>query len=394
MTIRFSPGAQRRELTPVDNLFIAEYLPDADGTDVMVYLYGLMQCYHPAMRDVSVADALGLSPERVQLAFLYWQERGLVHIANGEPLRVEYLTAQQPAVTTEAPRKYRELASAVNVLLAPRELTSREWSVIYECVELYGMDEDAVPELLAHCVQLRGKRISMNYLAAVARSWNERGIVTAAQAKEYIRDYEIGRHGAAELLLRWNKRRAPTQDEMALYERWRRDWGFDAEAILAVCGQMTDVATPSFKILGDRLDALRGKNIRTAEQLQAEFTGADEARAFAAELFARMRMQVPPTREQAAQIAAFTLPREVLLLAAEHCATAERPFGKLKTILKNWAEEGIQTEEGAIAKLSAFGQPKARGGNLYKKNPATAYSQREIRDEDFEHLFLNLEEDI
>ncbi len=31
-------------VTPVDNQFILEYLPNATGDAVRVYLYGLMQC--------------------------------------------------------------------------------------------------------------------------------------------------------------------------------------------------------------------------------------------------------------------------------------------------------------------------------------------------------------
>ncbi len=36
MNIRFSPEAARREMTPVDNLFFLEYMPEADGTFVKV----------------------------------------------------------------------------------------------------------------------------------------------------------------------------------------------------------------------------------------------------------------------------------------------------------------------------------------------------------------------
>ena len=61
MNIRFSPDAARREMTPVDNLFFLEYMPDADGTFVKVYLFGLMQCYHPSLADTDVENALGLT---------------------------------------------------------------------------------------------------------------------------------------------------------------------------------------------------------------------------------------------------------------------------------------------------------------------------------------------
>ena len=36
------------DATPVANQFILEYMPTARGDYVKVYLYGLMQCYHPS----------------------------------------------------------------------------------------------------------------------------------------------------------------------------------------------------------------------------------------------------------------------------------------------------------------------------------------------------------
>ena len=57
----------------MDNLFFSEFMPDADGEAVKVYLYGLMQCRYPAMGDVAVSDALHLSEGTVRAAFVYWQ---------------------------------------------------------------------------------------------------------------------------------------------------------------------------------------------------------------------------------------------------------------------------------------------------------------------------------
>ncbi len=41
------------DVTPLENQFILEYMPDAKGDYVKVYLYGLMQCYHP-QKDMSL----------------------------------------------------------------------------------------------------------------------------------------------------------------------------------------------------------------------------------------------------------------------------------------------------------------------------------------------------
>ena len=119
MNIHFSPEAQKREQTPVDNLFFSEYMPDADGEAVKVYLYGLMQCRFPSMGDVALSEALNLPEGAVRAAFVYWQSKGLVRILKDEPLEVEYLTVEQPAVTTAVPMKYQAFVRALNELIAP-----------------------------------------------------------------------------------------------------------------------------------------------------------------------------------------------------------------------------------------------------------------------------------
>ena len=68
MNIRFAPEAARREMTPIDNLFLLEYMPDADGMFVKVYLYGLMQCYHASLSDADIASALGLTAAKYTMS--------------------------------------------------------------------------------------------------------------------------------------------------------------------------------------------------------------------------------------------------------------------------------------------------------------------------------------
>ena len=100
-------------MTPVDNLFFLHYMPDADGTFVKVYLYGLMQCYHRSLCDADIGEALGLSDTQVRCAFVYWQAKGLVRILGDDPLSVEYLLTEQPAIAGTTPQKYRRFIESV-----------------------------------------------------------------------------------------------------------------------------------------------------------------------------------------------------------------------------------------------------------------------------------------
>ncbi len=397
MNIRFSPEAARREMTPVDNLFFLEYMPEADGTFVKVYLFGLMQCYHASLSDIDAAEALGLTDAQVRCAFVYWQAKGLVRILSDEPFSVEYLLTEQPAVTTATPVKYRRFLESVNALLSPRSLNMRETKAMYDCIELYGLEEGAVLALIGYCIELKGKRVSANYILTVAQEWSERDIKTQTAAEGYVADFRTQKHGSAEILRRWNKRRPPTVDEMALYDRWMNELGFDAETILTVAARMTDVASPTFAILDDRLSEWKERKVTDVRELDRAEERNAQNREFARQVFARLGKIGAPDKTTIAQLDMFRsekgISRDAILLAADECAGAERPLGLLKKMLSDWANEHIETAEQAEAALNKP-KPAGKGSKGKKKNAALLYEQTPISEEDFNNLVVNLNEDL
>ena len=395
MNIRFSPEAARRELTPIDNLFLLEYMPEADGMFVKVYLYGLMQCYHPSLSDADMGDALGLTDAQIRCAFVYWQAKGLVRIRSDEPLTVEYLLTEQPAVTTATPVKYRRFIESLNALLSPRSLDLREMKAMYDCIELYGLEEGAVLSLVAYCIELKGKRVSANYVLTVAQEWSEQGVKTQAAAEQYVADWRVQKHGAAEVLRRWNKRRPPTVDEMALYDRWTNELGFDAETILAAAARMTDVASPTFAILSDRLSEMKENNVTNVEAMDAVAEQQSADREFARMVYARLGKIGAPDKTTIAQLKMFReekgVSREAILLAADECAGAERALGLLKKTLSEWADAQVKTVGQAEEALK---KPKAAPAKKKKKNAALLYEQTPISEDDFNQLVVDLNEDV
>ena len=68
------------DVTPLENLFIEEYMLRAPGDFVKVYIYGLRLCYHP-VEDATVpaiSRALGLEEKTVLDAFAYWERVGVL----------------------------------------------------------------------------------------------------------------------------------------------------------------------------------------------------------------------------------------------------------------------------------------------------------------------------
>ncbi len=395
MTCRFAPTVVRKGYTLVENGFIAEYLPNASKLELEVYLYGLMQCNHPGI-DGSIADALGLTEQEVVSAFCYWQTLKLVRIQSDKPLIVEYLPLPNEGDAEYSPAKYSGLVAKLNTLTAPRQFNARELAHVYDWVEVYGLDEGAVLELVSHCMETKSRRISINYISSVAQAWAENGIKSFEDARREIERYDLSKHGAAAILRRWNKRRKPTKDEMALYEKWTGEWGFTGEAIMTALPRLAASANPNFIYLDELLDQLRGRNITDAADIAEEDEHNAQERAFAKLLFDRMGRAEHATSTQRAQISMYLeqykLPREMLLYAAECSRDSSEPFGNMKKLLNEWHEAGLKT----VADAEQYW--KTHQEKTWKKDGSrgrnTEYAQRKVTDEQFADLFLDLNQDL
>ena len=79
-------------LTVLDNTFLNEFLPQATGDDVKVYLYGLSLCSNPNIEDNCIdtmSKVLSLTEDDIIKSFSYWQEMGLIQIVSVKPLELD-----------------------------------------------------------------------------------------------------------------------------------------------------------------------------------------------------------------------------------------------------------------------------------------------------------------
>ena len=107
-----------------------------------------------------------------------------------------------------------------------------------------------------------------------------------------------------------------------------------------------------------------------------------------------------PTKDETRQLSVFLegpdgLPREVVLLAAEECADAERPFGKLKAILKDWAERKVRTVAEAQKALSeragaAYPQRSRRG----RRDSFQNYAEPGVSHVNLDDIALTLDDEL
>lgn len=283
-TIRFKKDDIQFFSTPVDNLFIDEFMGRAPGEFVKVYLFGLRLCLYPPENGLdlsAIARQLDLPEDMVGNAFSYWERQGLIEVVSRNPLSVEYLEIQQQfqrGAMSETIYPYRDLNAHLQKLFGERLLTHEEFSTVYDWIEVLELPEQIIPLLVQHCIDKVGRRVAFSYIDKAARTWADKKLTTVAEAEEYLLRYEETYGGARRILKRWNLNRPPTEDEVELYRKWIRVWGMEPGVINEILGRMTGLQNPNFKALDVRLSNLYEQNVLTARQAAEVLDSRDDVR--------------------------------------------------------------------------------------------------------------------
>lgn len=343
-------------VTPVDNQFILEYLPTATGDAVRVYLYGLMQCYHPeqAMTLAQMARELSMTEDAVLTAYRHWERKGLVRRIADHPPAFRYVSIKQLTMTGGAvpvDQEYEEFASAVYGLFGnDRRLHGAEMSRCYEWVEEMGLPAEVVVYLIREMIAQHGKNVAIKTIEKRAAMLAEEEVKTVEDAENVLaRDRAIW-DGSRAVIRRFGKRRFPSEDEQAMYRTWHVDWGFSQEDILAACAE-TVKGEPTFAYLGGILSRLRAQQKTTG--VEAALRQEQDA---AAPLKALLKvMKLPGVTINQGTLAVYAdmralYPDNIILMAGQECAKRGADFEGVMTTLKNWKRNGLET----AADVSAY----------------------------------------
>lgn len=241
MEIQFQEGI-KAEITCVPNAFIDEYLAEASGEYVRVYLY-LLRHLRENLKIHSIADALNLTDYDIKRAIFYWEKRGIFKEGTAkaveEEIRSEEAARHSEEVLhrkqannftklsffAEKNQKHLPLTeknsslAEQNVSFTQRNLLSIEEKkqeineeefegILYVAqyllpggvsrshiqkfeymVEYLGMSSELIEFLLDYCASI-GKT-SPRYIESVALDWHEKRIQTVKQAKNLIEQFDL-----------------------------------------------------------------------------------------------------------------------------------------------------------------------------------------------------------
>ena len=391
-------------VTCVENRFLTDYLPAAKGDYVKVYLWGLYACAQkgPDYTLEEMAHELDLSVSDIEAALRYWERRALVSRISDNPPQYRFFSAVQrnmsPAGAVQADMEYVSFAEAVYAAFGDRrKVKPSEISIAWEWVKDIGLSPEAVLMLLHHCIGQRGVNFSFRIAERLAVAMKEASVQSPDDAEAFLQHDQAVHEGTRKTLSRMGKRRLPTDDELALYEKWITDWQFEPQAILDACREMTS-GDPSFKYLDGILNRLHKESgAKTGAQVQKQFDLEEDEKKKAQEVFTRLgmgRFSGPAAIRQYREMLAVQ-PHEVLLLAADKCFQTKHNLEDMVNLLEAWKKKGLETEADVrqyvdkVAEQNALlkevfeacghnGRPTEADRRLYEKWAGFGYDQELI----------------
>lgn len=177
------------DFTPLDNAFIDEYLKEANGDFVKVYLICLRLGH---LRETSsiekIATALNLLQADVAKAFDYWVNSGIMkYTPNGfvQLLPIQEKTPHEKEVYFDGGIK--EMFGDVEKLTG-RPLSSKEFSVYMSMMEDFNFPPEVITLLVEYCSSK--KKTDIRYIEKVGLAWHDNGIKSTDDAQHYITKHE------------------------------------------------------------------------------------------------------------------------------------------------------------------------------------------------------------
>ena len=284
--------------TTVPDLFIDNYMPQANGEFVKIYLY-LLRSFHQPEGELSLsslADVFSCTENDILRALRYWEKNGLLRLslAEGTLKGIEFLPIKEqapsaarksgepktngPAEPGKLPRlsagrvqelqknneEIRQLLFLAEQYLG-RTLSSTDVNRILYFYDVLHFPMDLIEYLIEYCVS-KGST-SLHYIERVGLQWHQDGISSVTEAKAQA---TIWNKNYFLILKAFGIRnRNPIPTEVEHMNRWLKEYGFTMELIAEACSRtVAQTGQPSFQYAEGILSSWKRAKVRNMEDVR------------------------------------------------------------------------------------------------------------------------------
>lgn len=258
--------------TVIDNTFLNEFLPQATGDDVKVYLYGLNLCTNPNTDDNSLdtmSKILSLTEDDILKSFSYWQEMGLVQIVSTNPLEIRFLPVRARSGSSKIRNKdkYTDFNTQIQAVISGRMITPTEYNEYYSLIETYHFEPEALVMIAKYCTTKKSTSIGYPYILAVARNYADEGLKTIEAVEQKFIEYEQNSDEIKRVLTALGLKREADIEERNLYLKWNNNFSFTNGVIVEVAKSLKKKG--GFAKLDSLLSKYYEQKLFTMEEISA-----------------------------------------------------------------------------------------------------------------------------
>ena len=266
--------------TTVPDIFFTEYLPEANGDFIKVYLYILfLSRYNREIKINDLCKKLGLALPVIQNAIKYWEEQGVLTKKNTgfvlnslQELELHNLykpkaalSAKQLQQSAESQKRAKTI-DCINNKFFSGLMPTTWYSDIELWFEKYGFDDEVMLALFGECFDKSALHI--NYIQAVADSLAKNAIKYYNDLDHYYEKQEKTKKVASIISKKLTLSRPLSQYEFAYVEKWVIDFAFSFDIIEIALKKTTSKLNPSFDYIDKLLTDWHDRGFRTTEQVQ------------------------------------------------------------------------------------------------------------------------------
>lgn len=284
--------------TPIENIFINDYMPMANGTYVKVYLTGFKYAHDKDEKiDVTnktISKHLDIPLEDVLRAWDFWEEKGIIVKEDSDKVnyKVKFLNLKQLYIKNnismfnqkEEPKKAlkystKDLIEAnqmplINTMfnsidyIMRRQTSPSEKKQILEWIHDYNMNPDVIEKAFFFAVEQKGIR-KINYVEGIIRNWYDGGLTNLDVIMEHFKEVDENFYRYQKVMKSLGLHNRPVKkDEKKLIDKWFDEYNFSMEIVLMGCDTDKNVK-PSISYVNGTLSSWFEKGVKEIQDIEA-----------------------------------------------------------------------------------------------------------------------------
>lgn len=290
--------------TPIENIFLNDYMPMANGTYVKVYLLGYKYANdrdaNIQVDNKTISKHLQIPLEDVLGAWDFWEEKGIIIKEDKEDkinYKVKFLNLKQLLIKNnsnvykedeEAKREeeykkvqfdhknfieanrnpvINQMFNTVDYILR-RQTQPMEKKKIVNWIKDYNMNPDVIEKAFFYAVERKGIK-KIHYVEGIILQWYDQGLTNIEAVNESFKTQD-------ERFYRYNKvmtslglgHKGINDGDLRLIDKWFDEYSYSMDLVLEGCSRSSNTSNVTVKYIDGVISSWYDKGITSVDEIE------------------------------------------------------------------------------------------------------------------------------